>query len=155
MSPIIYTPHRCAPSEAPDLASLSNDEVEGVIWQCPECQAYWEADVAKAITGEVLSFMWVCVGSPREQARRREIKAALNGTASTPTPTVTPDMVKLAIDTYEDHMSVFPTDGSGPNGILGHCGECDAPIGPHTSKTHALEAAAAAVQAKINGDQDA
>lgn len=148
MSPIIYTPHRCAPSEDPDLAALSNDEVEGVIWQCPECQAYWEADVAKAITGKVVSFVWVCVGSPRQEAQRREIEAALKGTASTPTPTVTPHMVQLVVDTYSDHMSVSPSDR---DELLGWCGECDTEIRcPYTIQAHAREKAAEALQGALD-----
>ena len=150
MSPIIYTPHRCAPSENPDLAALSNDEVEGVIWQCPECQAYWEADVRKAPNGKVVSFVWVCVGSPRQEAQRREIEAALKGTASTPTPTVTPGMVQLAIDTYRDHMTMVPSDD---NDALGICGECEAILlGANSSHLHALEITAEVLQDALRGE---
>lgn len=141
MSPIIYTPHRCAPSENPDLAALSNDEVEGVIWQCPECQAYWEADVRTASHGKVVSFVWVCVGSPRQEAQRREIEAALKGTAGTPTPTVTPDMVELVLNEYKEHGDI------GRLGSAWWCTRCADPI-PRgiTPAGHARSMAAAALQ---------
>lgn len=145
MSPIIYTPHDC---EKP-----GNCAPRGTLWQCSECGLIWELDADTMATGERLK--WCAIEGPRRDIALGAARARAVQPETPTTPTVTSDMVKLAIETYEDHMSVFPTDGSGPNGILGHCGECDAPIGPHTSKTHALEAAAAAVQAKINGDQDA
>ena len=64
-------------------------------------------------------------------------------------PTITPRMIQLVLDTYEDHMLAAPADGDGPDGPLGHCGECDAPIGPHTIQTHALESAATALQSEL------
>lgn len=145
MSPIIYARHRCAPAEDPDVAAMGRDEAEGVMWQCPECDAYWETEVTKAINGQVLRFAWACMGRPREQAQLREVEAALNPTATT--PTVTPDMVQLVLDTYAKHMSVTPNDGAEP---LGWCGECETGIyGPHTIQAHAREKAAEALQGAL------
>lgn len=149
MSPIIYARHRCAPAEDPDVAAMGRDEAEGVMWQCPECDAYWETEVTKGINGQVLSFAWACTGRPSEQAQLREVEAALEGaaTATASTPTVTPHMVQLAVDTYEDHMCVFPNDGAAP---LGWCGECETGIyEPHTIQAHAREKAAEALQAAL------
>lgn len=73
-------------------------------------------------------------------------------------PTITPRMIQLVLDTFEDHMLAAPADGDGPDGPLGHCGECDTPIGPHTAQTHALEAAVTALQAELtvhNTEQEA
>lgn len=64
-------------------------------------------------------------------------------------PTITPRMIQLVRDTYEEHMLAAPADGDGPDGPLGHCGECDAPIGPHTIQTHALEASATVLQSEL------
>ena len=70
-------------------------------------------------------------------------------------PTITPPMIQLVLDTYEEHICVVPADGDGPGGTLGHCGECDTTIGPHTSQTHALESAATALQsALIDADSE-
>lgn len=64
-------------------------------------------------------------------------------------PTITPRMIQLVLDTYEEHICVVPADGDGPGGTLGHCGECDTTIGPHTSQTHALEASATALRSEL------
>lgn len=140
MSPIIYTPHDC---DTPD-----GDLRDGTLWQCDVCETIWEAD--RRLIGE-----WKKIAQPR---RGRIVADALKRpehTSEPTTPTITPSMVQLVLDVYEDHMLVAPADGDGPDGPLGHCGECDAPIGPHTIMTHALEAAAAALQAEIDGGRDA
>jgi len=57
-------------------------------------------------------------------------------------------MVQLVRDTYEDHMSVTPSDGSEP---LGWCGECEAHIDePRTIQAHAREKAAEALQGALD-----
>lgn len=142
MSPIIYTPHECKTPAPEDAAS---PHPVGTLWQCEVCETIWEA--VRPLLGE-----WEEIADPR---RKHCIEDASRRVPAEPTPTVTPGMVARAIDTYEDHVSVLPTDGSGSNGIVGHCEGCGVPVGPYTSKTHALEVAAAAVQAKINGGQDA
>lgn len=81
MSPIIYTRHRCDPKKDPEVAAMKRDESEGVMWQCPDCLAYWETSVRKTGDGQVLSFVWECIGRPREQTILREVQAALDDTA--------------------------------------------------------------------------
>ena len=63
--------------------------------------------------------------------------------------TITPRTIQLVLDTYEEHMSAMPADGDGPDGTIGHCAQCDTPIGPRTSQAHALEATAAALQSAL------
>ncbi|MEX5308913.1 hypothetical protein [Kocuria sp. CPCC 205297] len=145
---IIYTRHQCRPDEDPEVTAMAFDELEGATWKCPECQAYWELQVNRGFQGQVLNTAWFCIGRPLENQHTREIQADLKGN----TPTITPRMIQIVLDTYEEHRLVAPADGDGPDGPLGHCGECDAPIGPHTSQTHAMEAAVAALQAEIDGD---
>ena len=153
MSPIIYTRHRCAPAEDPEVAAIGRDEAEGVMWQCPECDAYWETEVKKAINGQVLSFAWVCMGRPREQAHVREVEAALEGAAARPAPTVTDRMVQLVLDTYSDHIDVTPNRGGAAP--LGWCVECGARIyGPYTIQAHAREKAAEALQDALTAGDD-
>ena len=77
MSPIIYTPHDCAPGEDPDVAALGRNRAEGIIWQCPYCQSYWKLEITKNLGGKVIGFAWICIGRPQEQAHIREIQAAL------------------------------------------------------------------------------
>lgn len=140
MSPIIYTPHQC---KTPTPPPTPRPDLIGTLWQCETCQAIHEA------IDETLGH-WYKIADPH---RKHSIEDASRRVPAEPAPTITPGMVALAIDTYEAHMSVFPTDGSGPNGVLGYCGECDFPIGPHTIKAHALETAAAALTAELT-DQE-
>lgn len=113
-------------------------------WQCPECQAYWEPDAPSAAARRVEDVRWRCLGRPREKAHTRVIEAHIEGSSALPTPTVTPRMVQLVLDTYADHMSVTPNDGAAP---LGWCGECETGIyEPRTIQAHAQEKAAAALQ---------
>lgn len=143
MSPIIYARHRCAPAEDPDIVAMGRDEADGVMWQCPECDAYWETEVTKATNGQVLRFAWVCMGRPREQAQLREVEAAFNPTATT--PTVTPHMVQLVLDTYAEHEGFVIQDGRE------FCAECDAPLtnGTPSLVSHAREKAAEALQGAL------
>ena len=82
---------------------------------------------------------------------RREIARLGGEPAPEPTsPTVTPGMVQLVLDTYTDHMSVTPNDGVEP---LGWCGECETGIyGPHTIQAHAREKAVEALQDALRGE---
>lgn len=150
MSPIIYTPHRCTPAEDPDVVAMSDKDLEGATWRCPDCDAYWEPKIGMAFNGVVRDFSWTCTGRPREQAHLREVEAALEGAATPSVPTVTDRMVQLVLDTYTDHTSVTPNDGAEP---LGWCGECETGIyGPHTSQAHAREMAANALQDALRGE---
>lgn len=140
MSPIIYTPHQC---ETPAPPPTPRPDLIGTLWQCETCQAIHEA------VDETLGH-WYKIADPR---RKHRIEDASRRVPAEPAPTITPAMVALAIDTHDAHASVIPTDESGPNGVLGHCEECGFPVGPYTSKTHALEAAAAALTAEL-ADQE-
>lgn len=82
MTPIVYTPHRCTPNEAPDVAALAADELDGVVWQCPDCHAYWEADVVR-VAGGWSRVTWDCLGRPSERAFRSELDATLNKAKAT------------------------------------------------------------------------
>lgn len=127
MSPIIYTPHDC---DTPTLG----DFPYGTIWQCETCQALWGA--TSAAKSE-----WVKIEDPHREHR---IEDAFRRARTPSTPTVTPRMVQLVIDTYTDHTTVIPGDGAEP---LGWCGECETGIyGPHTIQAHAREKAVEALQ---------
>ena len=91
MSPIIYTRHRCTPSEDPEISEMNKEDLEGTIWQCPECGAYWEALLSRNHHGDILSLQWSCHVRPREEATLRKIGNDLNGT--TAALNITPDMV--------------------------------------------------------------
>lgn len=84
MSPIIYTRHHCNPAEDSEVAAMSCNESEGAMWQCPDCQSYWETNVRKASDGQVLSFVWECIGRPKEMAILRQVEKSL--TAQHPEP---------------------------------------------------------------------
>jgi len=151
MSPLIYTRHCCDPAKDPEVSAMSNEYLEGATWQCPECDAYWEAEAGQryAVGTRVRDLTWTRTARPREQAHVREVEAALEGaaTATASTPTITPAMVQLVLDTYTDHTSVTPNDGVEP---LGWCGECEAAIyGAPMIQAHAREKATEALQGAL------
>ena len=142
MSPIIYTPHDCEIPNTQGIVAAAGNEA---LWVCPECDNVWE------LRDNFVTKAWCLVRAPR-----REAIVAANYkpvTAPAPTqdaPTITPHMAQLAVDTYEDHMCVFPNDGAAP---LGWCGECDAEIRePYTIQAHAREKAAEALQGALRGE---
>lgn len=133
MSPIIYTPHYCETPEE-DLRS-------GTLWQCEVCETIWEA--RRPRIGD-----WVKIAVPR---RERIVTDALNRpalTSETTTPTVTPDMVHLVLDTYAEHEDFVTRDGRE------FCAECDAPLttGPLVLVAHASRMAAAVLQDALRGE---
>ena len=130
MSPIIYTPHDCEKPEG-NLPA-------GTLYQCPECDRVWErgTDVFEDDT----NLHWWGEEDPRRGVALQ--KACSQRTQSA--PTITPDIVQLAVDTYTDHMTTLPSDD---NDALGTCGECETGIyGPHTIQAHAREKAVEALQ---------
>ena len=146
MSPIIYTRHRCDPKKDPEVAAMKRDESEGVLWQCPDCHAYWETEARKSSDGQVLGYLWVCLGRPREQALLREVQAALDDTAPATTPMASPDMVQLALDTYWNHADRVHDESR----VFTECVECGTgSYGEYTIMKHALKKVVEAVQAKI------
>lgn len=151
--PIIYARHDCDPTNSPDIQGLSEETLEGAVWECPVCGTIWEVETQKNFAGVTQSIKWERYGDPGIKAVLRYADSKLEGTAPAPAApvTITPRMIQLVLDTYEEHMSVAPVDGDRPDGTLGHCGECDTPIGPHTVQTHALEAAATALQSELTG----
>lgn len=132
MSPIIYTPHDC---ETPE-----GDLRDGTLWQCDVCETIWEAD--RRLIGE-----WKKIAQPR---RGRIVADALKRpehTSEPTTPTITPDMVQLVLDTYTDHISTDTVTD-----VLGACESCGAGIyGPHTIQAHAREMATNALQDALGG----
>lgn len=90
MSPIIYTRHHCNPDEDPAVIAMAEDpeviamdrtNVLRVLWQCPDCQAYWRTEATRTHIGKVVSFVWSCIGRPKETAILREVENSLNGSA--------------------------------------------------------------------------
>lgn len=64
------------------------------------------------------------------------------------TPTVTPDMVLLALNTYAEHEDFVTRDGRE------FCAKCDAPLttGPLILVAHASRMAAAVLQDALRGE---
>ena len=64
------------------------------------------------------------------------------------TPTVTPDMVLLVLDTYAEHEDFVTRDGRE------FCAECDAPLttGPLVLVAHASQMAANVLQDALRGE---
>ncbi|MBK4119702.1 hypothetical protein [Kocuria rhizophila] len=150
MSPIIYTRHCCDPAKDPEVLAMSDEYLEGATWQCPECDAYWEAEAGQryAAGTRVRDLTWTCTGRPREQAHVREVEAALEGaaTATASAPTVTPRMVQIVLDTYSEHSELGQDDA----GDYAECAQCGTgSYGPHTIQAHAREKAAEALQAAL------
>lgn len=125
MSPIIYTPHEC---EASVLADLPY----GTIWQCETCQALWAATSSAKIE-------WVKIEDPR---REHSIEDASHRAPAQPTtPTVTPDMLQLAVDTYTAHQRTLH------QGKKTYCAACGKSLkGAPPFGLHALSMAHAALQ---------
>ena len=132
MSPIIYTPHDC---EKP-----GNCAPRGTLWQCSECGLIWELDADTMATGERLKW-WAIEGPRRDIALGAARARAVQPEIST-TPTVTPHMVQLVLDTYAEHEGFVIQDGRV------FCAECDAPLtnGTPSLVSHARGKAAEALQ---------
>lgn len=142
MSPIIYTPHDCEKPEG-NLPA-------GTLYQCPECDRVWEADRIPSVSKRGGACVWYPVEDPRHDAALRAASTRAARPVTPATPTITPAMVQLVLDTYTDHMSVTPNDGVEP---LGWCGECETGIyGPHTIQAHAREKAANVLQNALRGE---
>lgn len=148
MSPLIYTRHCCDPAKDPEVSAMSDEYLEGATWQCPECDAYWEAEAGQryAAGTRVRDLTWTCTGRPREQAHVREVEAALEGaaTATASAPTVTPRMVQIVLDTITAHEEIVARDG------IFYCEKCDAAL-VHglTLAAHALNAGAAVLENEL------
>lgn len=125
MSPIIYIPHACEASALGDLPY-------GTIWQCETCQALWVATSSAKIE-------WAKIEDPR---REHSIEDASRRAPALPAaPTVTPDMVQLVLDEYEEHGDI------GRLGNAWWCTRCADPIPQGlTPAGHARSMAAAALQ---------
>ena len=145
MSPLIYARHHCIPAADPKVATMSAEALVGAIWQCPECQSYWKPrNGQRHRISDPITFEWVCIGRPAENAVARNMEAHIEGNSALPTPTVAETVVQLVIGTYMAHMALVPDDDKS---VLGVCGECAAGIfGPHTIQVHAREKAIAALQ---------
>lgn len=127
MSPIIYTPHDCEKPEG-NLPA-------GTLYQCPECDRVWErgTDVFEDDT----NLHWWVEEDPRRGVALQ--KACSQRTQSA--PTITPDMVELVLNEYEEHADI------GRLGNAWWCARCPDPI-PRglTPAGHARSMAAAALQ---------
>ena len=135
MSPTIYTPHDC---EKPE-----EDLRIGTMWQCDVCETIWEA--IRPRIGE-----WAKISDPRRGKIVLDAARLPTLNPESTTPTVTPAMVQLVLDTYTDHMCVTPNDGVEP---FGWCGECETGIyGPHTIQAHAREMTANTLQDALRGE---
>ena len=132
MSPIIYTPHDCEPPEG--------FQQPGTLWQCDICETIWEAD-SPYIEGD-----WGKIDEPRRDQCLAEARQRQN--AHPTTPTVTPDMVLLALNTYAEHEDFVIRDGRE------FCAKCDAPLttGPLVLVAHASRMAAAVLQDALRGE---
>ena len=127
MSPIIYTPHDCEKPEG-NLPA-------GTLYQCPECDRVWErgTDVFEDDT----NLHWWVEEDPRRGVALQ--KACSQRTQSA--PTITPDMVQLVLDEYEEHGDI------GRLGNAWWCARCPDPIPQGlTPAGHARSMAAAALQ---------
>ena len=127
MSPIIYTPHDCEKPEG-NLPA-------GTLYQCPECDRVWErgTDVFEDDT----NLHWWVEEDPRRGVALQ--KACSQRTQSA--PTVTPDMVQLVLNEYEEHGDI------GRLGNAWWCTRCPDPIPQGlTPAGHARSMAAAALQ---------
>ena len=137
MSPIIYTPHDCEKPEG-NLPA-------GTLYQCPECDRVWErgTDVFEDDT----NLHWWVEEDPRRGAILREACAQNNPPA---TPTVTPAMVQLVVDTYTSHARLTYFD----DGTQTECRGClDGPkYDRHTIQAHAREKAAEVLQDALRGE---
>lgn len=140
MSPIIYTPHKC---ETP-----GGDMPAGTLYQCPECDRVWELETVRTRDSSIRANVWTVLEDPRRAAILRDACAQNNPPA---TPTVTPDMVELVLNEYEEHADI------GRLGNAWWCARCPDPI-PRglTPAGHARSMAAAALQDALDkADRDA
>lgn len=134
MSPIIYTPHDC---EKP-----VHDRLAGTLYQCPECDRVWEADSIPSVSKRGGECVWSLVEDQRHDAALRAASTRAARLVTPATPTITPAMVLLALDTYAEHEDFVTRDGRE------FCAECDAPLttGPLVLVAHASQMAATALQ---------
>lgn len=135
MSPIIYTPHNCERAEG-NLPA-------GTLYQCPECDRVWERGTD--IFEDDTNLHWWVEEDPRRGAALQ--KACSQRTQSA--PTVTPDMVELAMDTYWNHVDLR-RDAEGEYTECAECGTGSYDF--HTIMEHALEKAVEAVQDALRGE---
>jgi len=137
MSPIIYTPHDCEKPEG-NLPA-------GTLYQCPECDRVWErgTDVFEDDT----NLHWWVEEDPRRGAALQKACSQRTQPEAT-SPTVTPDMVLLVLDTYAEHEDFVTRDGRE------FCAECDAPLttGPLVLVAHASQMAANVLQDALRGE---
>lgn len=133
MSPIIYTPHDCEKPEG-NLPA-------GTLYQCPECDRVWERGID--VFEDDTNLHWWVEEDPRRGVALQ--KACSQRTQSA--PTITPDMVQLAVDTYTDHT------GTTTHGEITYCAACDEPLwGVIEFRLHALSMAYAALQDAMRGE---
>ena len=133
MSPIIYTPHDCNTPEGLHRA--------GTLWQCDICDATWSAYSPNIGGG------WRKIDEPRQDQCLVEARQRINVRPTT--PTVTSDLVQLALDTYWKHSELGRDDG----GAYAPCVECGTgSYDFHTIMEHAREKALEAVQNALRGE---
>lgn len=135
MSPIIYTPHDCEKPEG-NLPA-------GTLYQCPECDRVWEADRIPSVSKRGGACVWYLVEDPRHDAALRAASTRAARPVTPATPTINPDMVQLALDTYWNHAALARDE----SGMYTECAECGtSSYGVHAIKEHAMEKAVEAVQ---------
>lgn len=132
MSPIIYTPHQC---ENP-----KDDLPEGTLWQCDACDKVWELDKVRSRDSPVTANFWEVTDDPRRSEVLRDACSPTTKPKKS-TSTVTPDMVELVLNEYEEHAKIGRLDNAW------WCTRCPNPI-PRgiTPAGHARSMAAAALQ---------
>lgn len=139
MSPIIYTPHHC---EKP-----GHDLPVGTLYQCPECDLIWELEADTVRDGKRLK--WWAIEGPRRDIALGATRARAVQPATPTTPTVTPEMVQLALDMYWNHVDLRRD----AEGEYTECAECGiGSYGFHTIMEHACEKAATALQDALRGE---
>lgn len=136
MSPIIYTPHDCEPPPGEDLRN-------GTLWQCDVCEAVWEAARPRVVE-------WNKIAQPRREKIVADPLKRPALTSETTIPTVTTDMVQLALDAYTDHSSPVQVGHLGTTLV---CRKCETSmLGHRAALRHAREKAAEALQDALRGE---